>query len=54
MTDQEIQQLEVYIMALEKKVDELEKLLDWKNKTIEDLWAYSRELESKVYGGPTK
>jgi prefoldin subunit 5 len=37
-----------------KKIEELEKLLDWKNKRISELEQYSRELESKVYGGTTK
>ena len=54
LTEKEIQELENFINHLEDRVEELEKLLDWKNTRIEELSNYTRELESKVYGGSTK
>ena len=50
----QIKQLEDFIQALEKKIEEQNQLIDWYLQRIDNLENYSKELESKVYGGNTK
>jgi hypothetical protein len=50
----QIKQLESFIEALEKQLEEKNKLIEWYIQRINSLETYSRELESKVYGGSTK
>ena len=50
----QIKDLENHIRFLESELEKKDQLIDWYLQRIDNLDNYSKELESKVYGGNTK